>query len=122
MRNSVLVAPLFATALMLAGTSTAAAETTANAVGGAEQITVSVNSDEKYWVGLVQVDGHHQDFVLGPGGEGIVGPSYVIKNVRPGSHHVVITVGINGGFGNTMLDRNIEVTKADAPPTGSAGR
>ncbi|MFI6210509.1 hypothetical protein V7968_37015 [Nocardia vulneris] len=110
-----------AAVVMVAGTGIAAAETTADAVGGKEQITVSVNSDEKYWVGLVEVDNQIQDFVLGSVGETVVGPRYVIEKVQPGTHRVKITVSVNGGFGTTALDRDVEVTSA-AGPTGSAQR
>lgn len=96
--------------LTMPGSATAA--TTAEAVGGPEQIRVSVTSDEKHWVGHVYLDGKIQNFVLAAGGEGSVGPSTVITGVAPGTHRVLIYVGINGDFGHTMFDRDIEVTKA----------
>ncbi|BCK59113.1 hypothetical protein [Nocardia wallacei] len=114
------VAPI-AAVVVLAATGTSAAATSAEAVGGTEQITVSVNSDNEHWVGLVEVDNKIQDFVLGPQGEGIVGPRYVIENVQPGIRHVKIVVSVDGGFGTTALDRDVEVSSAQSA-TGSAMR
>ncbi|WP_069161806.1 hypothetical protein [Nocardia altamirensis] len=112
----VAAAALFTALLMvLAVPGTATAATDVDAVGGRGKIDVSVQSDEKFWIGLVYLDGNGQNFVLSPGGEGSVGPRATIEGVAPGRHHLVVYIAINGNPAYTALDRQIDV----APQAGS---
>lgn len=98
---------------------TAAAARTAEAVGGADSITVSINNtDDACWSGTVLLDEALQQTILT-----VDKPSAVLANIEPGNHRVRIHLYVGEGEScsvNTpavqLLDTTVTVGDAAGNP------
>ncbi|MEU8895351.1 hypothetical protein [Nocardia sp. NPDC048505] len=105
-----------ATITMLAGTASAAR--TADAVGGKDDITVSINNtDDKCWSGTVLLDEKLQSVILTPDK-----PSAVLANLQAGAHQVRVHLYVGEGESCTvnspaveLLNKNVQVGAAANP-------
>ncbi|MGW0250277.1 hypothetical protein ACWDYH_26990 [Nocardia goodfellowii] len=100
---------------LFAGTASAAR--TADAVGGKDNITVSINNtDDKCWSGTVLLDEMIQQVLLTP-----EKPSAVLANIKAGTYQVRIHVYVGEGESCTvntpaveLLNKSVEVGATSA--------
>ncbi|MEV0249648.1 hypothetical protein AB0H76_23810 [Nocardia sp. NPDC050712] len=99
---------------MLAGTASAAK--TADAVGGKDDITVSINNtDDKCWSGTVLLDEGLQQVILTPDK-----PSAVLADIKAGAHQVRIHLYVGEGESCTVNNPPVELLNKQVQ-VGAAG-
>ncbi|MFC4377334.1 hypothetical protein ACFO5K_24945 [Nocardia halotolerans] len=118
MRNSKIataVTGFAAATMMFAVPATAAAADTANVTGGPGKITVSAESDFPCWSAYALIDGELQKPLAQADN-----PEFVITDVAPGSHHVMVVLQVAEGehclinpHGIEAFNGQVEVTESN---------
>ncbi|MEV6277153.1 hypothetical protein [Nocardia sp. NPDC051832] len=100
---------------LFAGTASAAR--TADAVGGKDNITVSINNtDDKCWSGTVMLDDRLQQAILTH-----EKPSAVLADIKPGTYNVQVHLFVGEGESCTVNKPAIELLNKNVEVGGTAG-